>query len=443
MSRREFENADQSGEKPRLIVISAVHPFPGSSGQQQRVRHKLLAFREHFHTTFLTVAALAEVDWVADELKPLCEESIVLPSRYRRSRIHRLVHRVASVLYAAATGLKRSNYIMGRVELAPERTRSAIGDRRFDVAVFEYWHAVGAVPFMQAAGARCVLDMHDVLWLSYERQLQDRAWIPSLIRDLTVARYRAREESAWRGFDALITINREEHGYVGRVLGDSVELIYAPMGIDLRSWPYSWAAAAPPRVAYYGSLGSTHNLRDAMFCFEEVMPEVWRHVPEAEFWIVGSNPPPSMLQLASASRQVHVTGYLEDVSEVLATVSAVLCPWKGRFGFRSRVVEVSAIGAPVIASHDAVHGMELRPDEDLLIADSPLGMAKAILRLLGDPDLGVRLSRSARRRVEDLYSYDSTYSKLARSLASSVEKTPTSKSTGHDETRNCGGIVAR
>lgn len=42
--------------KPRLLVISAILPFPLNSGQRVRVYNKLLALRELFHITFLGVA---------------------------------------------------------------------------------------------------------------------------------------------------------------------------------------------------------------------------------------------------------------------------------------------------------------------------------------------------------------------------------------------------
>jgi glycosyltransferase involved in cell wall biosynthesis len=399
-----------------MVVVSSVYPFPGDSGQQQRVRNKLLAFRDSFHTTYLTVAAPDNVEETRNGLEILCDEVIVLPSLYRRSQLHRLAHLAESAAFAAATGLKRSNYVIGELEFSRDRVAEAIGDRRFDVAVFEYWHAAGSVPVMRAAGARCVLDMHDVLWRSYERQMLSKSWIPAALRNIAVARYREREERAWRTFDALITINHEEHRYVAGVLGEGARLFFTPMGLDLTLWPYSWAPVDPTRVAYYGGLGSPHNQRDALSCYEQIMPLVWSAMPEAEFWIVGSNPPPALLEIARTDERVLVTGFVEDVGATLGSMSVVLCPWRGRFGFRSRVVEAQAIGVPVVATAEAIDGMDLRADVDVLVADTPEKMASAASLLAKDRDLSFRISRSARQRVEELYSFDATYGKLARGL---------------------------
>lgn len=399
-----------------LLVISNVLPYPGSSGQQQRVRNKLLAFRDFFQTTFMTVAASEDVDDVKHHLEPLCDETVVLPSLYHQSGLHRLWYLAKSSGYAAITGLKRSNFVVGNLEFSPNRLSDAVGDRRYDVVVFEYWHAAAGVPQIQKTGARCVLDMHDVLWRSYERQLGSKSWLPSVIRGREVSRYRAREEEAWRRFDALVTINREEHGYVSKVLGDGSKLFFTPMGVNLEHWPFAWSPVKPPRIAFFGGLGSRHNQQDAWFCLKRIMPCVWSSVPDAEYWIVGSNPPQALVDLARRDERIHVTGFVEDVGTVLRSMSVVLCPWQGRFGFRSRVVETQAIGVPVVATSEAVDGMGLRADADFLVANTGMQMAEAVVTLVGDRDLSARISRSARQRVEELYSFEATYGKLALDL---------------------------
>jgi len=407
---------DRSSTRPRLIVISAVHPFPGTSGQQQRVRNNLLAFRDHFRTTFLTVAAADDEEEIRKSLRPLCDEAIVLPSLYRRSRVDRVIHLARSVAFAAATGLKRSNYVVGQLELAPHRVAEAVGDRRFDVAVFEYWHAAASVPVMRAGGARCVLDMHDVLWRSYDSQLQVGKWVLSGWRSLAVARYRSREERAWQSFDALIAINRAERDeVVQNVPGKRVFL--APMGIDLDAWPYSWTPAIPPRVAYYGGLGNPARQHDAMWAYRRVMPAVWAAVPDAEFWMIGSDPPREFRDVEEKDPRVQVTGYLPRVQDELSAVSVLLCPWSGTFGFRSRLVEAMALGVPVVASPDAAWGMGLRAGEGIHLEDTDESLARSTVRLLMDEHLSQRQSRLAREQIERNFGFDATYGRLTEELA--------------------------
>lgn len=403
----------------RLLIISAVLPFPRRAGQQQRVFYKLKALRELFHLTFLTVTHPGQVAEVQEELRTFCDEAIVLPSRYQRSIWTRALFRLRGMVYIGRTGLKFSNYVLGQLEFSPTRLERILASAHHDGALFEYWHAHGSIPVLHAQGIPCILDMHDILWQSYAQQLS-RRMLPDRWRRWAVERYRGAEEQAWRQFDALIAINKEEARYARAVVGKQKPIFYAPMGTDLSAWPYSWQPVHPPRFAYYGGLGSPHNQQAALRCYEQIMPHIWQKHPEAELWLVGSDPPASLLRLPREDRRVVVTGYVEHVQNVLRTMTAVLCPWTGTYGFRSRLIEVMALGVPVVATPDAVYGMDMQTGQGLFLDSTDEGMAQACLRLLEHADLAREQSILARRQVEDNFSYEATYGRLAHDLAAFV-----------------------
>lgn len=402
-------------QKPHLLVISHVLPFPGFAGQQRRVFYKLKALRDLFHITFVTYDRSRDPEALRSELLTLCDDVVLLPTVYSASLARRTMHQAAARLYSLYTGLKRSNYIIGQLEFAPSRLAEVIRGRQVDCALFEYWHAAGSTRVLQAQGIPCVLDMHDVLWQSFKRQLEMNPYIPEWWRTLSVARYRQQEERAWRQFDSLIAINAAEEQDARAVVGEDIPIFYTPMGTDLALWPFINAPAHPPRLAFYGGLGNPYNQRDARRCYADVMPIIWRSCPEAELWIVGSNPPAD-IQALGGHEKVTVTGFVENVQDILRTMSLVLCPWSGTFGFRSRLIEVMALGVPVVASPEAVYGMDMDDARGLFLEETDDGMAMASLRLLNDPELLKQHSKLARAQVEEKFSYEETYERLAADL---------------------------
>ncbi len=409
--------------KPRLLILSAVYPFPRTTGQQQRVYYKLRSLRADFHLTFLTVAAANEVVRVRAELLKLCDAAIVLPSEYSRTFVARGYHKISGTAYAWCVGLKFSNYLIGEVEFSPERVASALGEMSFAAVLFEYWHAYRAAALFRERGIRGILDMHDILWKSFAKQLDDNTWIPRRFKQWLVDRYRAREETAWNAFDVLIAINQDEREYVRRHTRDGITALYVPMGTDLEVWPYCWEPASPRRIAFYGSLGSRHNQKDALASYRDVMPAIWKRFPDIQYWIVGSNPPSSVRGLDRDGR-VHVTGFVENPQEVLRAMTIVICPWSGTYGFRSRVVEAMALGVPVIASQDAVKGMGLEEGRGILCGGSSPELADLALRLLGDDDELHRQSLQARIQIEQRFSYESTYLRFSTELAQMLDGHP-------------------
>lgn len=399
----------------RMLIISNVKPYPGKAGQQRRVHNKIVALRRFFDITFLTIAWPREVSQTCQRLAPVVDHAIVLESIIQKSMVSRIWHKLIGELYALANGLKKSNYVLGEVELSPKRIAANCKPADYDLVLYEYWHSVNSTVIFQRHGVPCVLDMHDVLWQSYDRQLAThpypwmRAWRSRLVRA-----YRRREEAAWARYDALIAISEGEADYARSVVPDK-PIFVAPMGTDLAQWPYCWSPVTPPRLGFYGSLGSWLNQESVMWCIQKIMPLIWQEMPDVEFWVVGANPPLEIQNLQSDGR-VHVTGFVPDVGEVLATMTAVLCPWRGTYGFRSRLIEVMALGVPVVATPDAVYGMGMDVNKGLLLAEADEELAEHCLTLIGKPDWAQRQSRLARQQVEEKFSFEATYGQLAKDL---------------------------
>lgn len=408
-----MSGSEPSTAKPGLLVISHVLPYPRSAGQNQRVHYTLTALRERFRVGFLTFQPPKAIEETRAKLAEWVDEPIVIPSLTAGNRRHQTIGR----LYVAATGMKRSNYAIGQVEFTADRIANNVDLNRYRIALFEYFHAWKAAAALKRRrpDLLTVLDMHDVLWRSYEQHLDQESRAPRLWRRFALKRYRAAEERSWRAFNGLIAINRQEEAEARAHVGASSRVFYAPMGTDLNLWPYSHQPASPPRLAFYGGMAAPRNQEFARQCAERIMPIVWSRRPETELWIVGNRPPQSIQALAADPR-IHVTGFVHEVQPLLGTMTAVLCPWSGTYGFRSRVVEAMALGLPIIANPDAVAGMELEHNAGVRLADDPQGLADHALALLNDPRLAIDEGRRARSKVESLYSLDATYGRLTREL---------------------------
>jgi hypothetical protein len=379
------------------------------------VYYTLRALQGSFSVTFLTFAPAFGVEKLRADLLELCDDAIVLPSLTQTGAVRRVAHKLGGEVYRLRTGLKASNRAIGEVELSPARVIEAINPPSFEVALFEYFHATASIAALQASGVPCVLDMHNIMWQSYAEQLRRRPLLPGWWVARQLPRYRQAEEDAWCRFDRVVAINTEEARYAGDRLGDSSRVWCVPMGLPLEEWPYCWGPASPPRLAYYGGLGQPDRERGVFRCYEDIMPKVWRAVPNAQLWVIGGRPTAQVQSLA-ADERVTVTGWLDDVRPTLGTMTALLCPWSGRFGFRSRLAEVMALGLPVVATPDAVYGMGLATGEGLFCSDDDDGIAQACIALIEEQSFALDQSRKARAEVEAKLGFDATYGQLTQLL---------------------------
>ena len=406
----------------KLLVISHVLPFPGNSGQQQRVKYTLKSLERNFHITFLTVTERENIVKVEEQLADFCDRAVCFESRYNKNQASKLLHKTVGTISTLNSALKLSNYILGQLEFTSERLQTVLEQNKFDCVLYEYWHAHQSVEVFRRQNIPCVLDMHNILWQSYIKQQDAQNHLPDWWKHRQLRKYTIAEEQAWKSFDGIIAINREEEQYVKARVSKSTKVFYTPMGIDLSDWNYNWQPQTEPqRVAYYGGLSSPHNQQSALDCFSKIMPVIWKQKPDTELWIVGSNPPIEILNLTEQDERIKVTGFVENVKEILKQVSAVICPWKGLYGFRSRLIEVMALGIPLVTTPDAVYGMELENEQGVLLCKDEAEMAETTLKLLQCLTFASDQSRLARQTVEKLYSIENTYHKLSENLVEWID----------------------
>src|ERR1019366_3459247 len=116
-------------------------------------------------------------------------------------------------------------------------------------------------------------------------------------------------------------------------------------------------------------------------------------------------------QPPSRDPRVEAVGFVEELSVAYAGARCALVPLLQGGGSPLKLIEALAYGLPVLATHRAAAGLELRDGEHLLLADGGEAFAAALIRILrgGAPDLGQR----GRELVAERYSIEALSSLLA------------------------------
>ncbi len=170
-----------------------------------------------------------------------------------------------------------------------------------------------------------------------------------------------------------------------------------PLGIDVERF----AGAHQALAADWPIVGSVGRLAEQKGY--ETLLEAATLVPEAQFVVVGDGELRARLE-AQAGENVHLTGWRDDVPELLASFTLYAQPSRYE-GLCLAVLEAQAAGVPVVAT--PVGGMRdtvIDGETGLVV---PVGdaraLAAAIRRLLDDRDLAERLAAEALARVRARY----------------------------------------
>src|SRR5690606_28744823 len=163
-------------------------------------------------------------------------------------------------------------------------------------------------------------------------------------------------------------------------------------------------------LLFVGAYDHPPNIDAVQWLVREIMPEVWRELPELTLTLLGSKPTPEVFQLASD--RVFVPGYVADVSDYFQTHRLFVAPLRFGAGMKGKIGQSLAYRLPVITSSIGAEGMDLADGKNVLIANTKEEYVTRILALYRDGNLWNTLSSNSHQAIEQ-YSYKTIQNDVA------------------------------
>lgn len=173
---------------------------------------------------------------------------------------------------------------------------------------------------------------------------------------------------------------------------------------------------ALPTFVFTGTMDYVPNVDAVTWFAQDILPIIHQTLPQAQFYIVGSSPSPTVQALAQIGG-VHVSGRVPDVRPYLAHATAAVAPMRIARGIQNKVLEAMAMAKPVIVTSDALEGIDAAPGTELLLADDAEALSLAACCLAANPAEGRKIGLAARRRVVEQFSWEGQMRGLDRLLA--------------------------
>jgi glycosyltransferase involved in cell wall biosynthesis len=379
----------------RLLFISSRYLFPTDSGGKIRTVNILKGMKGGAFEIILASPLPALSDEAA-ETGAICDRFVGWSGSTRGTlfRWTRLRHLVSRLPVAVATDDSEA----GRRAIAQEFERGP------DIVVVDFPHAAVLAP----PPYRCtsVLFTHNVEAEIFGRHAEmARGPVARAIwRDQARKMDRYERELLLR-FTAVVAVADRDRRYFQREYGVRTASVI-PTGVDLDYFAYGESAALEDgdggTVVFTGSMDWMANVEGVAFFMDAVWPVISRKRPRARCVIVGRSPPRVLVERARALRlNWEFTGFVDDVRPFVHDAHVYVIPLRVGGGTRIKVYEAMAMGCPVVSTRIGVEGLPVKHDRHYLEADSADAMAAAVLSLLQDRERSKRLSRQARKYVEE------------------------------------------
>ena len=176
--------------------------------------------------------------------------------------------------------------------------------------------------------------------------------------------------------------------------------------------------AGVPALLFVGNYAYQPNHDAALHIINDMVPRLTKIFPEATVYLVGPVPDDGFGAVPSC---VQVVGFADDVRDYYAAADVFICPLRFGAGLKNKVLEAAAMECAIVASSVSVEGLALEDGVHFFLAETPDDFVERIREALAeDGGVGQALGVSARRLVEERYSWTSAGERLEALLVAAA-----------------------
>lgn len=391
----------------KILVVLPRFPYPLEKGDKLRAFNQIKELSKNNEVYLFCASHVKVLPEHVEQLKPYCKD-------IRWVRSPKLVN-CKNILrnYLHTKSLQIGYWDSHKVR---KEVKAFVKEVQPDVI---YSQMVRTMPWIARLPYPKVMDYQDCLSMNTERRMDQSHGLWHYILHFEFKMLRSTEYNAFKIFDALTIISEPDSDAIPRPKNGEIHII--PNGVDFDYFSRDAAPAAPavsPKwdLVFCGNMAYEPNVHAAQYLVKEVMPLVWKEVPDATVLLAGANPKRGVGNLASA--KVSVSGYVNDIRESYAASKIFVAPMLTGSGLQNKLLEAMAMQLPCVTTSIANDSLGAAPDSEILIGDNAAAFAAHIVSLLRDGDKRAAVAQQGHQYVRDHFSWSASCQKLEDVLQS-------------------------
>ncbi len=277
-----------------------------------------------------------------------------------------------------------------------------LAEEEFDVIHLEslfmtpYIHTI-----KRLSNAKIILRSHNLEYMIWQRmatastQKMKKMYLQHLARQL-----KEYELDKITQVDGIASISpRDAIHYAD--LGCNVPIVTIPFGLNLEEYIPSERPSSSIGLFHLGAMDWMPNIEGVDWFFKKIWGNILKSFPEIQFYLAGKSS--DAYRAPKKPKNIHYLGEVPDAKEFINNHDVMIVPLLSGGGIRIKIIEGMALGKTIISTSIGAEGIVYQDGVNILIADTPEEMLKAITTLIEDPNLIKTIGEAARKNVERNY----------------------------------------
>jgi sugar transferase (PEP-CTERM/EpsH1 system associated) len=403
----------------KILWVKAGGLVPPDTGGKIRSYNILRQLAKNHEVTFFSFYAAHENDGHG-QLKQIFQRVIQVPLELPPAK------GVGEFLDYAVQLFSRDPYNLTKYcrPSVHKKLRGLLQEETFDVILCDFLVPAGVIPW--DCPFPKVLFTHNVeavIWQRHYENAKNPLW--KLLSWYEWKRMAAVERRYLQRVDHVIAVSENDRDAFAKFL-DPQKVTVTQTGVDTDFFQPSGEKVIPGSLVFTGSMDWLPN-EDGIFYFaKEIFPLILDKAPDATLCVVGSKPSRRLQGLASRFSNIQLTGWVEDLRPYVAQRAVFIVPLRIGGGTRLKIFEAMSMAKAVVSTSIGAEGLPVKDGEHLLLANEPACFAENTLRLLRNASERAQIGQSARRLVEENYSWSTVSKGFAQVLESVASRTRSS-----------------
>ena len=223
------------------------------------------------------------------------------------------------------------------------------------------------------------LDYQDIFSYGMKRRADIASFVTRPIFNMEYRRLKRYEAAVFDDFDVRTIISAPDRALFPHDKRD--EILIVPNGVDHEFFK-PMEREKHYDLVFTGNMSYPPNVNAVEYLADEIMPIVWKTLPETKLYIAGATPDPKVKK--AASDKIIVSGWLDDIRDAYAQSCVFIAPMRIGTGLQNKLLEAMSMRLPAITSPLANASLGAKPNEEILIGSNAQEMAQHIITLLTD-----------------------------------------------------------
>ena len=233
------------------------------------------------------------------------------------------------------------------------------------------------------------LDYQDIFSYGMKRRADIASPVTRPIFNMEYRRLKRYEAAIFEDFDVKTIISEPDRSLFPHDRRN--EILVIPNGVD-HDYFKPQKREKQYDLVFTGNMSYPPNVNAVEYMTDEIMPIVWKTLPETKLYIAGATPDPKVKR--AASDKVIVSGWLDDIRDAYAQSRVFIAPMRIGTGLQNKLLEAMSMRLPAITSPLANASLGAKPNEEILIGSNAEEMAQHIITLLTDTQKAEQIAQT-------------------------------------------------